>query len=146
MRREWKTSKGGDRFRRGMYTFFQRSAPHPSLFVFDAPAATVTCTRRVRSNTPLQALTQLNDETTKELAEAMSDRMIKQAGDAARLRQGFLMAVNRAPRADESERLLRYLAAQRDSAKPGDAAAGEKLAWASVARVLLNLDEFLTRE
>ncbi len=146
VRREWKTSKGGDRFRRGMYTFFQRSAPHPSLIVFDAPDATVTCTRRVRSNTPLQALTQLNDETTKELAEAMSDRMTKQAGDAARLRHGFLMAVNRAPRADESERLLRYLAAQRDSAKPGDAAAGEKLAWASVARVLLNLDEFLTRE
>ena len=146
VRREWKTSTGGDRFRRGMYTFFQRSAPHPSLIVFDAPDATVSCTRRVRSNTPLQALTQLNDETTKELAEAMSDRMTKQADDAARLRQGFLLALNRAPRADESERLLRYLAAQRDSAKPGDAAAGEKLAWASVARVLLNLDEFLTRE
>ncbi len=150
VRREWKTSTGGDRYRRGMYTFFQRSAPHPSLIVFDAPDATVACTRRVRSNTPLQALTQLNDETTKELAEAMGERLNKEAGpaadDATRLRQGFLLAVNRAPRADESARLLRYLASQRDSAQPGDPAAADKRAWASVARVLLNLDEFLTRE
>ena len=146
VRREWKTSTGGDRFRRGMYTFFQRSAPHPSLIVFDAPDATVSCTRRVRSNTPLQALTQLNDDTTRELAEAMGERMAKESTDADRLRQGFLLAVNREPRAPESERLLRYLAAERDSAKPGDAAAGDKRAWASVARVLLNLDEFLTRE
>ena len=150
VRREWKTSTGGDRFRRGLYTFFQRSAPHPSLVVFDAPDATVACTRRVRSNTPLQALTQLNDETTRELADAMGERMGKEAGpaadDVARLRQGFLLALNRTPRADESERLLRYLASQRDSAAPGDPAAAEKRAWASVARVLLNLDEFLTRE
>ena len=150
VRREWKTSTGGDRFRRGLYTFFQRSAPHPSLVVFDAPDATVACTRRVRSNTPLQALTQLNDETTRELADAMGERMSKEAGaeadDAGRLRQGYLLALNRAPRADESERLLRYLASQRDSSKPGDAAAADKRAWASVARVLLNLDEFLTRE
>ncbi len=150
VRREWKTSTGGDRFRRGLYTFFQRSAPHPSLVVFDAPDATVACTRRVRSNTPLQALTQLNDETTRELADAMGERMGKEAGpaadDVARLRQGFLLALNRTPRADESERLLRYLASQRDSAAPGDPAAAEKRAWAAVARVLLNLDEFLTRE
>ena len=150
VRREWKTSTGGDRYRRGLYTFFQRSAPHPSLIVFDAPDATVTCTRRVRSNTPLQALTQLNDETTRELSDAMGERMMNEAGahadDAARIRQGFLIATNRAPRADESERLQRYLAAMRDSAKPGDATAAEKRAWASVARVLLNLDEFLTRE
>ncbi|MCC6539141.1 MAG: DUF1553 domain-containing protein [Bryobacterales bacterium] len=140
VRREWKTSTGGDRYRRGMYTFFQRSAPHPSLIVFDAPDATVTCTRRVRSNTPLQALTQLNDEATKEFSEAMAKRMAAVADDKAKLEQGFLMALNRAPRADESARLLRYLAAQRD------AKAGEERAWASVARVLLNLDEFLTRE
>ena len=146
VRREWKTSTGGDRYRRGMYTFFQRSAPHPSLIVFDAPDATVTCTRRVRSNTPLQALTQLNDETTRELSDAMGERMIKGADDAARLRKGFLLAVNREPRLGESDRLLRYLASQRDSAKPGDAASADKRAWASVARVLLNLDEFLTRE
>ncbi len=150
VRREWKTSTGGDRFRRGLYTFFQRSAPHPSLVVFDAPDATVACTRRVRSNTPLQALTQLNDETTRELAEAMGERIGREAGtdadDATRLRHGFLLALNRAPRAAESERLLRYLASQRDSGQPGDAAAANKRAWASVARVLLNLDEFLTRE
>jgi len=145
VRREWKTSTGGDRYRRGLYTFFQRSAPHPSLIVFDAPDATVSCTRRVRSNTPLQALTQLNDETTRELSDAMGERM-KGADDSARLRQGFLLAVNREPRPQESERLLRYLASQRDSAKPGDTANADKRAWAAVARVLLNLDEFLTRE
>ena len=146
VRREWKTSDGRrSRYRRGLYTFFQRSAPHPSLIVFDAPDATVSCTRRVRSNTPLQALTQLNDETTRELSDAMGERM-KGADDSARLRQGFLLAVNREPRPQESERLLRYLASQRDSAKPGDTATADKRAWAAVARVLLNLDEFLTRE
>jgi mono/diheme cytochrome c family protein len=138
VRREWKTSTGEDRYRRGMYTFFQRSAPHPSLVVFDAPDSTVTCTRRIRSNTPLQALTQLNDEASVEFAEAMAKKMEAESGDdAARLRAGYLMALNREPRAAEQERMLRFLAVQKDSQNPNP--------WAAVSRVLLNLDEFLTR-
>ncbi|MGH9674762.1 MAG: PSD1 and planctomycete cytochrome C domain-containing protein, partial [Bryobacteraceae bacterium] len=90
VRREWKTSTGEDRYRRGMYTFFQRSAPHPSLVVFDAPDATTTCTRRVRSNTPLQALTQLNDESSAEFAQALGKRMSEETTDERRLRRGYL--------------------------------------------------------
>lgn len=142
VKREWKTSEGPDRYRRGVYTFFQRSAPHPSLVLFDAPDATTTCTRRIRSNSPLQALTLLNDEAYFEFAGALADRLLKDkaADDAGKLEEGFLLALNRAPRAAERERLLRLLAAERDSRHE------EKAAWTAVSRVLLNLDEFMTRE
>ncbi|MEO7651794.1 MAG: PSD1 and planctomycete cytochrome C domain-containing protein [Bryobacteraceae bacterium] len=142
IRREWKPSTGEDRYRRGMYTFFQRTAPHPSLVVFDAPDATASCTRRMRSNTPLQALAQLNDEGAVEFAAALAQRMRKESategvdGDKVRLRQGYLLALNREPRAEETARLLRFVAAQRDSKKDP---------WVASGQVLLNLDEFLTR-
>jgi hypothetical protein len=137
VRREWKTSTGEDRYRRGMYTFFQRSAPHPSLIVFDAPDSSVACTRRNRSNTPLQALTQLNDETTTEFSEALAKRMIAGgASDAARLAAGYQIALSRAPRPEEMQRMQRFIGVQRDS---------QQDPWLAVARVLLNLDEFLTR-
>ncbi|MBL8235010.1 MAG: DUF1553 domain-containing protein, partial [Bryobacterales bacterium] len=141
VKREWKVSKGEDKYRRGLYTYFQRSAPHPGLVLFDAPDATVTCTRRIRSNSPLQALTLLNDEAYFEFAEALSARLAKVEGDdAARLRQGFAYAVNRAPSDVEASRLMKLLAAQRDAKKD------EKAAWTAISRVLLNLDEFMTRE
>ncbi len=141
--REWKTSTGEDRYRRGVYTYFQRSAPHPGLILFDAPDATVTCTRRIRSNSPLQALTLLNDEAYFEFAQALAGRILGDASaadDAARLQRGFLLAVNRVPAAGEQDRLLRLLRAQRDAGKDN------KAAWTAVSRVLLNLDEFMTRE
>jgi hypothetical protein len=141
VKREWKVSEGEDKYRRGLYTFFQRSAPHPGLVLFDAPDATVTCTRRIRSNSPLQALTLLNDDAYFEFAEALAGRLIKaDGGDLARLKQGFLYAVNRDPSDLESARLMKLLAAQRDAKKD------EKAAWTAVSRVLLNLDEFMTRE
>ncbi|MCS7026194.1 MAG: PSD1 and planctomycete cytochrome C domain-containing protein [Bryobacteraceae bacterium] len=141
VKREWKVSSGEDRYRRGLYTFFQRSAPHPALVLFDAPDATVTCTRRIRSNSPLQALTLLNDEAYFEFAEAFALRLLKVTGDdRARLKEGFLYAVSREPSPSETARLERLLAAQRDAQR------GEKAAWTAVARVLLNLDEFMTRE
>ena len=68
----WQTSTGEDRFRRGLYTFFKRSAPYPALTVFDAPDGTSTCTRRIRSNTPLQALTLLNDQAFLEMAQGLA--------------------------------------------------------------------------
>jgi hypothetical protein len=139
VRREWKTSTGSDRYRRGMYTFFQRSAPHPSLVVFDAPDSTATCTRRIRSNTPLQALNQLNDEAAAEFAAALGKRVEQEAAgdDTSRLKHAYLLALNREPRTEEQERLLRLVRVQRDSRSANT--------WASVARVLINLDEFLTR-
>jgi hypothetical protein len=72
--REWKASLGSDRFRRALYTFHWRATPHPALAVFDAPDAFSACTRRPRSNTPLQALTLLNDAAFVELAEALATR------------------------------------------------------------------------
>ncbi len=142
--REWKTATGAERYRRGMYTFFQRSAAHPSLTVFDAADGITSCTRRIRSNSPLQALTLLNDESSVEFAAALAQRIVKEApaAEAGRLRHGFELAVQRAPRPRETERLLRFVRQQRDS----QSAADETALWTSVARVLLNLDEFMTRE
>ncbi len=141
VQREWKTATGPDRYRRGIYTYFQRSAAHPGLVLFDAPDATVTCTRRIQSNSPLQALTLLNDEAYFEFAQALADRVLKQPGDdAARLARAYGYALNRAPAGSERTRLERLIAAQRDSKKD------EKAAWTALSRVLLNLDEFMTRE
>src|SRR5439155_8601499 len=88
IQRDWKPSSGPDRYRRGMYTYFWRSAPHPALTVFDAPDSTTTCTRRNRSNTPLQALTLLNDQAFFELAQGLAARVLREApqSDLGRIR------------------------------------------------------------
>jgi hypothetical protein len=116
VKREWPTATGPDRYRRGMYTFFYRSAPHPGLGLFDAPDATSSCTRRVRSNSPLQALTLLNDEAFLELARALAKRVLKEApvDDGGRIEHAFLLAMGRKPSAAERERLSRFLSVQRD--------------------------------
>ncbi|MCI0457530.1 MAG: PSD1 and planctomycete cytochrome C domain-containing protein [Gemmataceae bacterium] len=169
VQRPWKASTGPDRYRRGVYTFLQRSAPFPALTVFDAPDGTSSCTRRVRSNTPLQALTLLNDQAFLELARGLATRTLKEgpADDDARLRYAFRLCLTREPSATESDRLGRFLAQQLEEfqAAPADARAlllaskgneGDRLppaaelpryaAWTALARVLLNLDEFITRE
>ncbi len=140
-KREWKTSTGGDRFRRGLYTHIQRTRFHPALAVFDAPDSYTACTRRLRSNTPLQALTLLNDHQFVELAEGLASRLEEQAGnDAAKLDFAFRCCLARPPTNSESERLQRLLSTER-SAQPSEMAA-----WTTIARVLLNLDEMVTRE
>ncbi len=145
--RDWKASEGPDRYRRGMYTFFWRSAPHPALTVFDAPDAGSACTRRNRSDTPLQALTLLNDQAFFEFAQALAGRMMKEGGtgDDDRLAYGFRLCTARLPNAHEREVLVRLLAKEREknAAKGADA---ETTAWTAVGRVLLNLDETITRE
>jgi len=139
--REWTASEGPDRYRRGMYTYFQRSAPHPGLTVFDTPDGTFACTRRNRSNTPLQALTLLNDQGFYEFAQALAARTLREApaDDASRLGHAFRLCVGREPAANERDVLTRLLARER-------AALPDEAAWTMVARVLLNLDEFITRE
>jgi hypothetical protein len=150
----WKAETGGNRFRRGLYTFFWRSLPYPMLTTFDAPNANVSCTRRLRSNTPLQALTMANDIVFVECAEALARRA---AGDADQL---FRIALARRPSTDERARLLKLVEQQREAfaREPalarqmvrGEPPAGvdhaELAAWTAVARVLMNLDEFITRE
>ncbi len=149
----WKASTGPDRYRRGMYTYLWRSAPHPGLTVFDAPDANVSCTRRNRSNTPLQALTLLNDEAYVEFARALAARVLREAkpDDAERLRYAFRLCVARPPTAREQERLSRLLAEfepTREEVKgaPAGLDARQFASWTTLARVLLNLDEFITRE
>ncbi len=140
--KHWRPNVGPDRYRRGLYTYFWRSAPHPSLTVFDAPDASSTCTRRNRSNTPLQALTLLNDQGQFEFAQALAARVLREAGpdDAGRLRYAFRLCLARPPSGREQQRLGELLARRRAEAASPDEA------WLTVARVLLNLDEFITRE
>jgi mono/diheme cytochrome c family protein len=141
IRRAWTTSSGPDRFRRGLYTYFWRATPHPSLVVFDAPDATRACTRRMRSNTPLQALTLLNDQASFEFAEALAGRVLREgpSDNSGRLILAFRLALARTPTETEQRRLAALL----DDARTADP---EREAWTTVARVLLNLDEFITRE
>ena len=122
VKRAWTVSTGKDRYRRAIYTFLYRATPPPSLNVFDAPDGFSTCTRRSRSNTPLQALTLLNDTAFVEFAESL-EKVILEAGLVAAFRRCT------ARRPDDSE--LSVLAS---------------LDTLSAARVLLNLDETVTRE
>jgi len=176
----WPVATGPDRYRRGVYTFFRRSAAFPGLMVFDAPDANSTCTRRVRSNTPLQALATLNDEAFTELAEGLAARVIKEAPEdnTERIRYAYRLAMGRAPRADEEQRIARFLARQTEEYATNPSRAIELIykggkfspegvpvnpppaklaamlpkdlpleaAWTGVARVLFNLDDFLTRD
>ena len=136
----WPESKGPDRYRRGMYTFIWRQSQHHLLTTFDAADAQVACTRRNRSNTPLQALHLANDPVFVEFANALGKRIEQEgpADDAGRINYAFRLCFAREPSAAERDRLLAYDDAKRKTDTKG--------AWHAVARVLLNLDEFITRE
>jgi hypothetical protein len=169
VKRPWPVETGPNRYRRGLYTFFYRASPAPGLALFDAPDAVTTCTRRIRSNSPLQALTLLNDEAFLEFARALARRTLDQApgsSDQDRLGFAFLLATGRRPGPRESQRLGTFLAGQRQlcAGDPGSAVqlatgetsdagaaispkqAQELAAWTAVGRVLFNLDDFMTRE
>jgi Protein of unknown function (DUF1553)/Protein of unknown function (DUF1549)/Planctomycete cytochrome C len=146
MRRPWSADVGANRYRRGLYTFFWRATPHPSLTVFDAPGGAQACTRRFRSNTPLQALTLLNDPAFYEIAQGLAGRIVRDRPDSAsdrdRLQYAWLLCLGRAP----SDRELVTLTAVLERDRRDAPAATGSARWISVARVLLNLDEFVTRE
>ena len=147
VKRDWTASTGPDRYRRGLYTHYWRATPHPAVAVFDAADGFSACTRRLRSNTPLQALTLLNDQQFFEFAGALAERVLREGGrdDSARLDYAFRLCVSRPPSAKERDRLLTLLAQLR-AATPTDPAATPQQAWTTLARVLLNLDETITRE
>jgi hypothetical protein len=162
VKRDWKPSTGPDRYRRGMYTFLWRATPHPALTVFDAPDAFSTCTRRLRSNTPLQALTLLNDEAFVEMAYALAARLLKEGpkNDSGRIDLAFRLCLGRSPAPAEKKRLTQLLDQELAAFSKAPAEAAEIIpkdfqtqtdlpalaAWGSVSRVLLNLDETITRE
>ena len=161
----WKVSEGRDRYRRGLYTFFQRTSPYPMLSLFDAPDSNVTCTRRERSNTPLQALTLWNDPVFAEAAAHLASRILNaEVDDPAsvthRIQHAFVLCFARKPSPEEIravESLLReserIYKADLEAAKKvvgetsgaPDHALSLRAAWVSVARTLMNLDEFITR-
>jgi len=162
--REWKNGAGGDLYRRGLYTHWQRQYLHPSLLAFDAPSREECAADRPRSNTPLQSLVLLNDTTYVEAARAFAERAVAEGGATPAERIGFLYktALSREPQANEREVLERlyqkHLAEYRQDVGAADAlltvgarpmpANGDRAelaAWTSVARVILNLHEFLTR-
>lgn len=155
---KWRESEGPDRYRRGLYIFFQRTVPYPQLMNFDAPDSTVTCSRRRRSNTPLQALNLLNDPVFVEAAQALAVRLLEVPAPD-RLERAFLLTVGRKPAPRERERLQKFLDEQASGAAKRETSAAafvpfvpeshnfaETYMWTGVSRVLLNLDEFITRE
>ena len=158
---KWEESQGRDRYRRGIYIHFQRTIPYPLLMNFDAPDASVAACRRQRSNTPLQALNLLNDPAFLETAQALAERILREASGTFqnRLDYGFELCLARKAEPIESERLLSYFQKQKailknepqsaESLFPMELVAVDRVeaaAWVGLSRVLLNLDEFLTRE
>jgi mono/diheme cytochrome c family protein len=151
MRRPWQADTGPNRYRRGVYTFFWRATPHPFLTTFDAPGGVQTCTRRLRSDTPLQALTLLNDPAFFEIAGGLAARILadcpEPSTDRARLRHAYLLCLARSPSDRELSTLETVLIDERAEFKGhGTPTAAVPPEWVTVARVLLNLDEFVTRE
>ncbi|HEV2664984.1 MAG TPA: DUF1553 domain-containing protein, partial [Blastocatellia bacterium] len=164
----WDESRNEDRYRRALYTFRYRSTPFPALQAFDAPNGDFSCVRRARSNTPIQALTTLNETAFLEAARALALKTAKEGGatDASRLEFAFRRVLARRPTAPESAELIGLLNRQRErfiagELNPWNLATGDPdkpfalpkgvrmddlAAWTAVARVLLNLDETITKE
>ncbi len=160
---KWQTSSGADRHRRGLYTFRKRTAPYASFSLLDAPAGRACTVARTSSNTPLQALALLNDEVIMEAARALAVRVLKEGGDdeSARMTHAFRLCAVRPPEQAELEvlrafyqsQLTRLQNTELDAEAIGGSApppAGhsrqELAAWTATARLLLNLDEVITRE
>ena len=157
----WIESKGRDRYRRGLYIQFLRTTPYPQLMTFDAPDSLETCSVRERSTTPLQALNLLNDPVFFEAAQVLAARILReQTGTASeRIEYAYRVALGRSPTPGEKDRLLAFyeeqkelLKTQRDVVETLFPAAdlegverSEAAAWVAVGRLLLNLDEFITR-
>ena len=153
----WEPGTGADRYRRGLYTFIQRTSPFAQFVTFDLPDTSRSCTRRERSNTPLQALNLLNDPVFLEAAQALASRVEREVrgSDEQRLTHAFALVLSRPPTPEETKRLLAYRSQQR-SLFASDAGSARELlhdcapdadaAWIALASVLLNLDEFINRE
>ncbi len=167
---KWQTSTGTDRYRRGLYTFFQRTVPYPMLLDFDAPDSNVTCSRRESSNTPISALTLQNDPVFVECAQGFARRIgeyltAQRAASSANVddavRRAFLICLGREP--DQAE--LSAVAGLYDEglkfgianpkaaaemigsqAKPEGISDAQLAGWTLVGRTLMNTDEFITRD
>jgi mono/diheme cytochrome c family protein len=165
--KDWPVSTGPDRYRRSLYIFRFRSVPYPVLQTFDAPNGDFSCVRRLRSNTPLQALVSLNEPTFMECAQALARKTLAEGGktDADKINFAFRRALSRPPTTEERDELLALLSKQRehisegwvnamelggarsaDHSLPANATPTQLAAYTVVSRVLLNLDETITKE
>lgn len=160
--RTWPTSEGGDRYRRGLYTFWRRTVPYPSMATFDAPSREICALRRPRTNTPLQAFVTLNDPAYLDAARGLATRIMREGGEAEadRLRLALRLCAGRPPEEREVAALKSLLASERtqfrakpelaqklisNTTLPAGASQDEFAAWIVVANILLNLDAVLTR-
>ena len=159
---KWITSPGEDRYRRGLYTYWRRTMPYPAFLAFDATSREACTVNRVRTNTPLQALVLLNDPVYELAARGLAAKMLAVKADAAqRLETGFQALLIRRPTGTEASRLVAYLAEQKARLAADGAAttallgkggafrgatADESGAYILAARVMLNLDETITKE
>ena len=164
----WKNEEGDEKYRRALYTFRRRSTPYPALQTFDVPNADFSCVQRQRSNSPLQALVSLNEPIFVECTQSLGRKILAEGGktDAERVTYAFRRVLSRGPAEDEKEEILSLLATQKQRIADGwlnpneistgkaevakDVPAGstpaQLAAYTIVARVLLNLDETITKE
>lgn len=160
---KWVNAEGEDRFRRAMYTYLKRTTPYPSMTIFDGGSGEVCQIRRIRTNTPLQALVTLNDPVFLEAAGAFAKRMLEVNGDStSKATQGLRLALIREVAESESAPLLKlhqdtleeFTASPEKAAAliqatraelPKGVSAPEFASWIVVANTILNLDEYLTR-
>jgi hypothetical protein len=162
--RTWATSQGEDRYRRGLYTFWRRTVPYPSMATFDAPSRETCTVRRIQTNTPLQAFVTLNDPVYVEASQSLGRRLMNEGGKtvADRVRYALRLCLAR-PAKEEQVKTLVELYEKELAHYRGDETAAKKLAteplgplpdrvnaaeaaaWTSVANVLLNLDGVLTK-
>lgn len=162
--RTWTTSTGEDRYRRGLYIFWRRTVPYPSMATFDAPSREICTIRRIRTNTPLQAFVTLNDPVYVEAAQALGRRIMKEGGASPedRARFALRLCLARPPQADQVREVVALYNGELDHYRkdeksasdlatdplgplPKDVAAAEAAAWTVVANVLLNLDGVMTK-
>ncbi|HYG78325.1 MAG TPA: PSD1 and planctomycete cytochrome C domain-containing protein [Planctomycetota bacterium] len=164
----WVEETGAERYRRAVYTYRRRSTPYPMLQTFDVPEGNTSCVRRTRANTPLQALTTLNEGIFVDCARALAKTILQEGGgsDAERIAYGFKRTLSRPPTAEETKTLTALLEKQRariaegkinanelatgknepPAELPKGADAAQLAAYTVVARVMLNLDETITKE
>ncbi len=162
--RTWPASQGEDRYRRGLYTFWRRTVPYPSLATFDATSRETCTVRRIRTNTPLQALVTLNDPVYVECAQALARRIVKEGGTTTeeRARFGLQLCLCRPPRTEQVQQVMELFQTEREHYRkdpkaalalateplgplPAGMDAAELAAWTVVANVLLNMDAVLMK-
>ena len=155
---EWRLSAGEDRYRRAVYTYMRRTSPYPNMLTFDAPSREFCMVRRIRTNTPLQALAILNDTVTTQVSAALAKRMFAEGGKDLRsqISKGYQLALFNSPKPETVNKLVRFYNKASEFYKKNpkkavimvgnDDKAARLAPLTLVASAIINQDEFLTKE